>query len=85
MMKKTFSQQARGASNSCQRMATTTPLKTGFRGVINALFKKEDMWKKVTKPCLSRLMYKEVIRKLYFLVKHPSYMGISSFYSLSFL
>ncbi len=30
--------------------------------------------KKITKPCLSRLMYEEVIRKLYFLVKHPSYM-----------
>ncbi len=31
------------------------------------------MWKKVTKSRLSRLMYKEVVRKSYFLVKHPSY------------
>ncbi len=74
MIKKTFSQQSRGVSNSCQRMASTTPLKTGFIRVINALFERENMWKKVTKPCLSRLMYKEVIRKLYFLVKHPSYI-----------
>ncbi len=29
---------------------------------------------KVTKSCLSRLMYKEVIRILYFLVKHPSFV-----------
>ena len=51
------------ASSSCQRMAFTTPLKTGSRGVMNALFNREDMWKKITKPCLSRLMYKEVIKK----------------------
>ncbi len=46
-----------GCLKQLSRMASTTPLKTGFRDVINALLKREDIWKKIPKPCLSMLLY----------------------------